>query len=98
MILLVVILALYLVPTYVAMMRSSANVSGVFIVNLLTGWSVIGWIAALVMACTGQRRPAVISPQAGTGQSSSVYARPGPGAQPAAGAPEIVPDVRGWRP
>jgi hypothetical protein len=73
-ILLALALATYFVPTFVAMMRNGANVSAVLLVNLLTGWSVIGWVAALVMACTGQRRvpPAGCEP----GLPSSVYARP----------------------
>lgn len=42
---------LYMVPTIVASIRKVPNVGGVAVVNLLTGWSLIGWVAALVMAC-----------------------------------------------
>jgi hypothetical protein len=51
--LLLVAVALYFVPTGVAMGRRVSNVGGVAIVNLLLGWSVVGWGAALVMACVG---------------------------------------------
>ncbi len=49
------VIGLYLLPSFIAMLRKHQNVSGVVIVNILTGWSGIGWIAALVMACTGGR-------------------------------------------
>lgn len=54
--LIVIACVLYFVPTFTAMMRKSTNVSGVLIVNFITGWTFIGWIIALVMACTGQRK------------------------------------------
>ena len=41
----------YFLPTFIASARQRPNTGGVFIVNLLTGWLVIGWIVALVMAC-----------------------------------------------
>lgn len=42
--------ALYMLPTFIAYKRQH-NVSGVAIVNVLLGWSIIGWVIALVMAC-----------------------------------------------
>ena len=45
---------MYMLPTLIASLRHH-NVGGVAIVNVLTGWTVIGWFAALVMAC-GNRR------------------------------------------
>jgi hypothetical protein len=42
---------IYLIPTSVAKFRDKKNIGGVFMINLFGGWSVIGWIAALVMAC-----------------------------------------------
>ena len=55
-----ILLSLYLIPTFVALLRHHHNISGVFVVNLLTGWTVIGWIAALIMACMPKPTPAVI--------------------------------------
>jgi hypothetical protein len=43
-------LVLYVVPIIVALVRHRANIVQVVIVNLLLGWTVIGWIIALVMA------------------------------------------------
>ena len=41
----------YFLPSIIAYTRpSNNNLSGVFIVNLLLGWTFIGWVVALVMA------------------------------------------------
>jgi hypothetical protein len=42
---------LYMLPWAVAVTRHKENHGAIALVNLLTGWTVIGWIAALVMAC-----------------------------------------------
>lgn len=44
------IFAAYWLPTIVAAIREMPNVGGIAVVNGLTGWTFIGWIAALVMA------------------------------------------------
>lgn len=46
-----ILLLLYFLPTVVAYWRGSNNIVGVGLVNLLAGWTIIGWVAALVMAC-----------------------------------------------
>lgn len=43
-------LALYGLPTIVALYRGMTNTGSVFVVNLFLGWTVIGWIVALAMA------------------------------------------------
>ena len=40
-----------MLPWAIAVSRGKSNISGVGQVNLLTGWTFIGWIVALVMAC-----------------------------------------------
>lgn len=42
---------LYFLPWLIANNRNHQNSSGIFILNLLVGWTFIGWIAALIMAC-----------------------------------------------
>lgn len=42
---------LYLLPWAVAATRNKSNQGGIFVVNFFLGWSFIGWIVALVMAC-----------------------------------------------
>lgn len=42
-------IALYFVPTMIAAYRK-ANVGPVFLINLFTGWTTIGWVGALALA------------------------------------------------
>ena len=56
---LLVIFVPYFFPFIVAALRGHHNMGGVFIVNLLLGWTLIGWIIAFVMACTSVRRRVV---------------------------------------
>ncbi|MGA7622746.1 MAG: superinfection immunity protein [Candidatus Acidiferrales bacterium] len=51
---LVCALLLYFLPAIVA--HSKPDSAGVFIVNLLFGWTVIGWLIALVWACASEPR------------------------------------------
>ena len=43
---------LYFLPWAIAATRGRPNTGGVFLVNLLVGWTIVGWVIALVMACT----------------------------------------------
>ena len=45
-----VLLVLYFVPTIVAELRKHHNTLAIGAVNLFLGWTVIGWVAALVWA------------------------------------------------
>jgi hypothetical protein len=38
----------YFLPTVIAVARSHRNTFGVFITNLLLGWTAIGWVGSLV--------------------------------------------------
>ena len=42
----------YLLPWAIAATRGKSNSGTIALVNLLLGWTVVGWIVALVMACT----------------------------------------------
>ena len=46
------LIVFYLIPTFVAGGRRHRNAGAIFALNFLLGWSVIGWIIALVWACT----------------------------------------------
>jgi hypothetical protein len=50
-----IITGLYMLPWAIAASRGKANQWSVFLVSLLFGWTVIGWIVALVLACTAHR-------------------------------------------
>jgi hypothetical protein len=41
---------IYLVPTIVAVHRECRNIGSIVALNLLVGWTIIGWAAALVWA------------------------------------------------
>ena len=48
----IVVFALYFLPTIVAEYREHANSSAIFVLNILLGWTFIGWVIALVWAYT----------------------------------------------
>jgi hypothetical protein len=54
--LLIVIGFFYFLPALVASHRKNPNATAIFVLNLLLGWSVIGWVIALVWAFTGENR------------------------------------------
>jgi hypothetical protein len=47
-----VALFLYLLPTIVAVGRGHHNAGPIVVINLLLGWTFLGWIAALVWSIT----------------------------------------------
>ena len=50
--------ALYFLPSIVAEVKNHHSSGLVFLVNLLAGWTLIGWIAALIWAGSGPFRSA----------------------------------------
>ena len=40
----------YMVPWAIAVQRSKSNAGTVLLINLLLGWTIIGWVWALVMS------------------------------------------------
>lgn len=53
-------IAWYFVPLIISLIRMH-NPLGVGLVNLFVGWTLIGWIAALVMACTSKPQPQAVT-------------------------------------
>lgn len=43
--------ALYFTPSIVALYRVKPSRFGISLLNLLAGWTVIGWLAAFIWAC-----------------------------------------------
>jgi len=41
---------MYFLPSIIALMRSKQDIFAIFLLNLFLGWSVVGWIVALVWA------------------------------------------------
>jgi hypothetical protein len=52
----------YMLPWAVAATRGKSNSGAIALVNLLVGWSLIGWIVALVMACGSHQVAGVRQP------------------------------------
>src|ERR1700674_3627300 len=50
---LIVAVLLYFLPTVVALIRGHLSALAVFLLNLFLGWTLIGWIIALIWSCTG---------------------------------------------
>lgn len=50
--LIIVALWAYLMPTIIAEIRQAKHETGIVIVNLFLGWTLIGWIGALLWAAS----------------------------------------------
>jgi hypothetical protein len=50
---LIAVVLLYFLPTIVALSRGHLSALAIFFLNLLLGWTLIGWLAALIWSCTG---------------------------------------------
>jgi threonine/homoserine/homoserine lactone efflux protein len=53
-------LLLYFIPALIAFLRGHQSWPAIAILDLLLGWSVIGWIIALIWSLTAVRRETVI--------------------------------------
>ncbi|MGC1461942.1 MAG: superinfection immunity protein [Terracidiphilus sp.] len=47
---LIFVFALYFVPAIIAAVRHTHNATGILLLNIFLGWTLIGWFVALVMA------------------------------------------------
>lgn len=97
----------YMLPWAIAATRGKSNQPAIALVNFFLGWSIIGWIVALVMACQahqviGHSGPTVVMAQPtaslpGNGFNRPATAGPGPGWYPAlAGAGQQYWDGAAW--
>lgn len=55
----VVLVALYFVPTIFALRRKHRSTGGIVALNLLAGWSFIGWLIALVWSLSSAQQVVV---------------------------------------
>jgi Superinfection immunity protein len=55
-------IAAYFIPTVIAWIRHVPHRGSVTVINVFLGWTVIGWVVALAMAC--RSRP-VVTPAGG---------------------------------
>jgi uncharacterized membrane protein len=52
--------ALYFLPAIIAHHRQHVSFGAIFLINLLAGWSIIGWIVCFAWACNGNTRQRVV--------------------------------------
>jgi hypothetical protein len=62
-------LLLYFLPALIA--RDKKDALAIFLVNLLLGWTVIGWVLALLWACASDRPAGLRYAAAGGGRLCS---------------------------
>ena len=55
-------LGLYIAPLIIATVRDHHRLPWIGLLNFAAGWTVAGWIAALVWSITAMRQPAAIIP------------------------------------
>ena len=51
----VVLIALYFLPTVIVILRKHHNAGSISVLNLLLGWTFIGWVVALVWSASAKR-------------------------------------------
>jgi hypothetical protein len=51
------LIGVYVFPSLIAVARAVPSRWGIMTLNLLLGWTVLGWIAALVWAFSGKAAP-----------------------------------------
>jgi len=48
----------YFLPALIAVVRGNNNGGAIFVTDLLLGWTVLGWLIALIWSCTDNIRTA----------------------------------------
>lgn len=53
----------YLLPSFVAVARKAPSAASAVVINVLLGWTLIGWAVALAMACRSHQPSPVVHVQ-----------------------------------
>lgn len=53
---LIIALAIYFLPTIVAMIREHMSKGAIFALNLILGWTLAGWLFAFIWSLTGNTK------------------------------------------
>jgi hypothetical protein len=62
---LAVLILLYFLPAIIG--RDKRDAAGIFLLNLLLGWTVIGWVIALIWAVAAEPFPRMVPVAVGAG-------------------------------
>ena len=78
------LLILYFLPSIIAMVKSKSNTAAILVLNLFLGWTIIGWIVALVWAVSAnniRNQPIIVnnSVQQTDSRSNAVETKPSGG-------------------
>lgn len=60
---LIILFFIYFLPTFVACSRKHKSRGGIFITNLVFGWSIIGWLIALIWSASSAQQNTIIIQQ-----------------------------------
>lgn len=55
-----ILLAVYFIPTIIAICRKHDNTVAIILVNILLGWTFIGWVVALIWSVTSQKKQTIV--------------------------------------
>ncbi len=53
---LLLLMAMYFIPTFVAYYRHKDDIMAILMLNLFLGWTLVGWVVALVWATTKDKK------------------------------------------
>jgi ABC-type transport system involved in cytochrome c biogenesis permease component len=56
----IIILLAYFMPTIIALLSKKKNTLAILTLNLLLGWTILGWIVALVWAVTKDSNTTIV--------------------------------------
>ncbi|TGY89256.1 superinfection immunity protein [Marinicauda algicola] len=55
-----ILVAFYLLPWIVALTRKHPSSGAIFLLNLILGWTVLGWLWALIWSATATHRKIIV--------------------------------------
>ena len=53
---LILLAAIYFLPSIISAVVGHHQQGSIFVINLLLGWTFIGWVVALAMACSAVKK------------------------------------------
>jgi hypothetical protein len=53
------VVALYFIPSIIAFVRDAKNKAAIIVLNILTGWTLLGWLIALIWSLAAEKRNAM---------------------------------------
>jgi hypothetical protein len=89
---LLALLAAYFLPAFIATRRKVPHRGSVVVINVFLGWTMVGWVVALAMACRDPRPQPALAPPGPP--PSGVHAAPSSPQPPPTRWPHVNPGYR----